>query len=181
MKNSGNLHSLHYRLVTPSGVVAEKSFEMSDAYQFGFSVALRGTAAPFRIVVGPGIQNVAAADKDTQFLTTGNGVVLIDDSFDVVQREKAPNLKIFGDSPQYVGIEDNYFLAVLQPSHSGGALFRRAIFPRLSRREKGGGSCSRRERRPGISFRKGLFRSEKSRHARQVRTEQDSEIRDVRS
>ncbi|MEO8216808.1 MAG: membrane protein insertase YidC [Acidobacteriota bacterium] len=133
----GTLHKLHYKLITSSGVTAEKSFELTNAYQFGFSVAVRGTQVPYRLMVGPGIQNVASADKDTQFVTTGNGVVLINDSFDVLQREKAPSLKTFVDSPQFVGIEDNYFLAVLQPTHAGEALFRRTILPATDKGSKG--------------------------------------------
>ncbi len=132
---------LEYRYAGADGVAATKTFRFPGDYLFNFSVAV-SPAVPYRIVVGPGIRTLDPDEKDSQFTITGNGVVQRDDDLKIIRREKAGNLYAW-DSAQFVGVEDNYFLAALRPEKSGGALLRAADF--------GTGKDKRRELYAGLN------------------------------
>ncbi len=132
---------LEYRYAGADGVAATKIFRLSDEYLFNFSVAV-SPAVPYRVVVGPGIRNLEPDEKDSQFTITGNGVAQRDDDLKTIRREKAGQLTVF-DSVQFVGIEDNYFLAALRPEKAGSAILRAADF--------GSGKEKRRELYAGLN------------------------------
>ena len=134
--------SLVFTYVEKDRVAAIKTFRFRADYLFDFSVTV-SPPVPYRIVVGPGIRTLEPDEKDSQFTITGNGVVQRNDDLKIIRREKAPNIA-FWDSAQFVGMEDNYFLAVLQPSaKSGGALLRAVDF--------GDGKDKRREIYAGVN------------------------------
>ncbi|HYS55152.1 MAG TPA: membrane protein insertase YidC [Thermoanaerobaculia bacterium] len=115
-----------YRYADADGVAATKTFRFNGEYLFNFSMAV-SPPTPYRVVIGPGIRNLEPDEKDSQFTITGNGVAQINDDLKTIRREKAGNLTTW-DSAQFVGVEDNYFLAVLRPEKSGGALLRAVDF-----------------------------------------------------
>src|SRR6185436_997465 len=90
-----------------------KTFRVTTEYPFDFAVNVT-PPIPYRIVIGPGIRTLAPEERDSQFIVTGNGVVQIDDKLKVLNREKTDRISTF-ESAQFVGIEDNYFLAALRP------------------------------------------------------------------
>jgi YidC/Oxa1 family membrane protein insertase len=132
---------LEYRYAGADGVAATKTFRFSNDYLFNFTVVV-APPTPYRIVVGPGIRTLEPDEKDSQFTITGNGVVQHDDDLKVIRREKASNIS-FWNAVQFVGIEDNYFLAVLRPEKGGGALLRATDF--------GSGKEKRREIYAGLN------------------------------
>jgi YidC/Oxa1 family membrane protein insertase len=117
---------LEYRYAAADGVAATKTFRFTGEYLFNFVVAV-APPIPYRISIGPGIRTLEPDEKDSQFTITGNGVAQISDDLKIIRREKAGNLTTY-DSVQFVGVEDNYFLAVLRPEKSGGALLRAIDF-----------------------------------------------------
>lgn len=140
--NENGTTILEYRYAEEDGVAAIKTFRFRADYLFDFSVTV-SPPVPYRIVVGPGIRTLEPDEKDSQFTITGNGVVQRGDDLKIIRREKAPNIA-FWDSVQFVGMEDNYFLAVLQPSaKSGGAMLRAVDF--------GAGKDKRREIYAGVN------------------------------
>jgi len=110
-----------------AGVSITKSFRVGNEYQFDFAVAITPPVR-YRVAIGPGIRTLGPDEKDTQIVVTGNGVVQRGDKFSVIRREKADALSIFPDI-QFIGIEDNYFLAVMRPSTADGAVMRRIEIP----------------------------------------------------
>jgi YidC/Oxa1 family membrane protein insertase len=127
-------HVLEYRLVS-DGIAVTKVFRVGDEYQFGFNVQMQPAAVPFRISLGPGIRTLAADEIDNRFATTGTAVVQREGSLKAILREKAGLFEAF-DSVEYIGLEDNYFLAVLRPERAGGGSIRRYDFPAKSKDEK---------------------------------------------
>jgi YidC/Oxa1 family membrane protein insertase len=116
------VHVIEYRY-SANGVSAAKTFRVGSEFQFDFAVSV-APAIPYRIAVGPGIRTLSADERDTQFFTTGNGVMQREDKLKILPREKSDRISIF-DGVQFVGIEDNYFLAALKPTKSGEAVIRR--------------------------------------------------------
>ena len=110
-----------------------KTFRITNEYLFQFAVDVT-PAVPYRVAIGPGIRTLQREERDSQFIITGNGVVQRDDSLKLVAREKSDRTNIFGPV-QFVGIEDNYFLTVIKPDKSSGAVVRAVEFPS---EEKGG-------------------------------------------
>jgi YidC/Oxa1 family membrane protein insertase len=119
-------HVVEYRWSDGAHSVT-KTFRFTNDYLFNFSVAVTPPIA-YRVAVGPGIRTLGPDEKDNQFIITGNGVVQKDDSLKIIRREKADNLTVY-PSVQFIGIEDNYFLAVLRPEKSSGALLRAIDVP----------------------------------------------------
>lgn len=116
---------IEYRYAA-NGVSATKTFTFgNDPYLFNFAVNI-APAPKYRVGVGPGIRTLGAEEKDTQVVMTGNGVLQRADKFKVLPREnKEPGIQIY-DGAQYIGVEDNYFLTALRPSHGGEAILSRA-------------------------------------------------------
>ncbi len=117
---------IEYRYAA-NGVSAAKTFRIRDEYQFDFAVSV-APAIPYRIAIGPGIRTLGAEERDTQFFTTGNGVMQREGKLTILPREKTDRISII-DGVQFVGIEDNYFLAVLRPTRGGEAFVRRIDAP----------------------------------------------------
>jgi len=126
-------HVIEYRWSDGAHTVT-KTFRFTGEYLFNFTASVT-PPLPYRIAVGPGIRTLGPDEKDNQFIVTGNGVVQRDDSLKVIRREKADTLSIF-PAVQYVGIEDNYFLTVLRPEKSGGAILRAIDVPAGEKKEK---------------------------------------------
>ncbi|MGH9420450.1 MAG: membrane protein insertase YidC, partial [Thermoanaerobaculia bacterium] len=126
-------HVIEYRWSDGAHSVT-KTFRFSSEYLFSFAISVT-PPVPYRVAIGPGIRTLAPDEKDNQFIITGNGVVQRDDSLKVIRREKADPLYNF-PSVQFVGVEDNYFLTVLQPEKSSGALLRSIDFPAGGKGEK---------------------------------------------
>jgi len=134
--------SLEFRYAAADGLRATKVFQFTSPYLFKFDVDVT-PAVPYRVMVGPGIRNVDPAGTEGQAaLLAGNGLVQLDGDLEVLNREKGDRLQIF-DSPQFVGIEDNYFMAALQPAEASNAIVRRVT--------TGAGKEARKELLAGLS------------------------------
>jgi len=123
---------LEYRY-SDGSISAAKTFRFGADYPFDFSINVT-PAVPYRVVVGPGIRTLAPEERDSQFIITGNGVVQIDDKLKILSREKADRISAIPNA-QFVGIEDNYFLTALRPTHSGDGIIRRAEFPDVDKKQ----------------------------------------------
>ncbi len=128
-----NIHAVEYRWSDGVHTVT-KTFRFTGEYLFNFNVSVT-PPLPYRVAIGPGIRTLGADEKDNQFIITGNGVVQRDDSLKIIRREKAETLSIF-PAVQFVGVEDNYFLAVLRPEKSSGAILRAIDVPAGAKNEK---------------------------------------------
>ena len=115
------------------GVSATKTFTFGGDYPFTFSVNV-APAFPYRVAIGPGIRTLEADEKESMYVVTGNGVVQRDDKVTVVSREKSDRVNLF-DHVDFVGIEDNYFMAALRPTHGGSAVLHAAEFGQEKRRD----------------------------------------------
>lgn len=111
-----------------NGVSASKTFRVGPEYLFHFAAALN-PAMPYRVEIGPGIRTLDTEEGQSQFTITGDAVVQRDDSLKVIKREKADPVTNYGTDTQFIGIEDNYFLAALKPEKSNGAVLRRIEVP----------------------------------------------------
>lgn len=97
----------------------EKEFRFGNGYLFSAHVTTAGIATPFLFTVGPGLRNLSAAEKGNRF-TNFSGTVYFDgSSADYKERTKVKNTEE-GKFPQggYLGLEDNYFLAVFIPDQA---------------------------------------------------------------
>jgi YidC/Oxa1 family membrane protein insertase len=121
-QTNGKTRVLQYKY-SAGGVSVIKTFTFASEYPFAFSVAVT-PATRYRVVMGPGIRTLNPDERDNQFTVTGDGVVQRDDSLKVINREKADLLMVFPDV-QYIGVEDNYFLAALRPAKASEGVFRR--------------------------------------------------------
>jgi YidC/Oxa1 family membrane protein insertase len=89
-------------------------FDPAQPYLFDYSISIQ-PPTPFRVAIGPGIGNIRPEDVDSAAVITGHGVVQTDGKFEVIPREKGDNFQVF-ESIDYIGIEDNYFLAIERPT-----------------------------------------------------------------
>lgn len=119
-RTEGPARILEYRF-SDGTISVTKTFKVSSEYLFTYSVDI-SPVTPYRVAIGPGIRTLEREEKDSQFIITGNGVVQRDDSLKVVNREKADKTSLLGNV-QYVGIEDNYFLAALRPDRPAVGIF----------------------------------------------------------
>jgi YidC/Oxa1 family membrane protein insertase len=124
---AGTVRVLEYRYVA-EGFSVTKTFRIDSEYLFNFGVSVQ-PAVPYRTMVGPGIRNLDADERDSRVTMTGNGVYQVDDKLKDLNREKGGDSFTVVDNAQFVGIEDNYFLAVVKPEKSGGAILRRVELP----------------------------------------------------
>ena len=107
-------------------VTSVKTFRFSpQPYRFDFSVQVT-PPVPYRVAIGPGIRTLRPEEQDSQVVITGNGVYQREGKFKVLPREKGGTESF--DAIEYLGIEDNYFLAVLRPSRGSEGVFHRATF-----------------------------------------------------
>jgi YidC/Oxa1 family membrane protein insertase len=116
---------LAYRFTDESGLTMVKTFRFrrTEPYRFEFAVEASRNI-PYRVTVGPGLRALQPEEMEDRFVRAGNAVIQVGGSFDTIAREKAPQFKVFEGMPDFAGLEDNYFLAVLQPVRSGSASFR---------------------------------------------------------
>ncbi|HVR42964.1 MAG TPA: membrane protein insertase YidC [Thermoanaerobaculia bacterium] len=99
------------------GITVEKTFRFTrDQYLFGFEIRMSTPdEIPYRIVIGPGLRRILPEEEDNQFVATGVGMVQIGGDLETIQRQKAAEFTRFEGTPEFVGLQDNYFLAVLKP------------------------------------------------------------------
>jgi len=99
-----------------SGRAIDKTFVFGDGYLISTEIACAGTPPDFAVNLGPGLRNLSAKEKENRF-TGSSGAVY----FDGERAHAVPHQKV--DAVQqgalpaggFVGLEDNYFLAVLVP------------------------------------------------------------------
>ena len=120
--------SLEYRISDARGRSIVKRFEFGERYRFSFHVEARGFEGSYRAMIGPGIHEIDAGES-SRFLVAGNGIVLQDGDLELIKKEKARKLHLIDGAVSWIGLEDNYFLAALQPKIPGAVLFRRLDIP----------------------------------------------------
>jgi YidC/Oxa1 family membrane protein insertase len=125
-----------FRYVDSSGFGISKTFSFDDDYSFDVTVQTSGTRAPYRLIIGPGIKTPNPGDKLNRFTTTGNGLIQEQGSLKVIAREKLSGLHSSEAPPEFVGIDDNYFLLALKPQKSGTAVLRSIEFPKEKGEDK---------------------------------------------
>ncbi len=121
-------HVLEYRYVAPDGLSAAKTFRVARDFLIDFTVSVQPSNG-YRVVVGPGIRNIdPKATEGQAALLAGNAIVQQEGDLDVLPREKGDRFRQFG-TVDFIGVEDNYFLAALRPGKSSGAVVRRVEVP----------------------------------------------------
>ncbi|HEU5163322.1 MAG TPA: membrane protein insertase YidC, partial [Thermoanaerobaculia bacterium] len=113
------------------GVGVEKTFRFDPArYLFGFAIRMTTPReVPWRVTIGPGLRNLLPEEEGNRFAQTGLGVIQVEGDLETLPKEKADAFQIFEGRPEFVGIEDNYFLSALKPERGGAATFRRTQVP----------------------------------------------------
>jgi YidC/Oxa1 family membrane protein insertase len=130
------IRTLEYKLTTATGVTVVKRFVFDQRFRFQYDIQASPRAPQFRAMVGPGLRKLLPGEESDQFARTGHGLIQRDGSLDVVTREKAPKVRVWEGMPDFVGLEDNYFLGVMQPRVSGGAVMRSIETPGAKEGEK---------------------------------------------
>ena len=127
---------IQLRYANAAGVSATKTFRFTADYPFDYSVSV-SPAVPYRVMIGPGIRTLEQREIDNTAVIIGSGIVQEEGELDVHPRDKGDRLMVF-NAVDFLGIEDNYFLSVLRPQKSGGAVLRRVQFvgPKNSRRNE---------------------------------------------
>ena len=99
-----------------SGRAIDKTFVFGEGYLISTEISCVGTPAEFSVNLGPGLRNLSPKEKENRF-TGSSGAVY----FDGERARSVPHQKVEaaqrGGLPAggFVGLEDNYFLAVLVP------------------------------------------------------------------
>ncbi len=150
--SSGGVRTLRYQLTTSNGALITKTFTFPQEEAFSFAVTLDNARIPYRITIGPGLRALEQNEQDSQFITTGNPIYQQDGSFEEIVREEANPFQIIEPTPEFVGLEDNYFLTVLKPKtgSAGEASFKRIELPVAGKDGK-----KRREVYAGLNAREG--------------------------
>jgi YidC/Oxa1 family membrane protein insertase len=100
-----------------------KKFRFGPGYLVAAEISSSGSAQPFFLALGPGLRNPTEKEKENR-LTGGSGAVLFDgEDARSISRDKVAKAEIRQSLPKggYVGLEDNYFLAVMLPSGPSAA------------------------------------------------------------
>ncbi|HUP48347.1 MAG TPA: membrane protein insertase YidC [Thermoanaerobaculia bacterium] len=119
---------IEYRYVAPDGLSATKTFRVTPDFLIDFAVAVQPPTR-YRVVIGPGIRDLDPRGAASHAaLLAGNALVQRDGDFDVLHRESGDRFRVF-DHVDFIGVEDNYFLALLRPEKSGPATVRRVELP----------------------------------------------------
>ncbi|HVT03452.1 MAG TPA: membrane protein insertase YidC [Thermoanaerobaculia bacterium] len=121
---SGARRTIEFRYVGANGLGLTKTFVFNGEYQFDFAVEMLGRTIPFRVMMGPGIKTLRADEEESRFVITGNGLWQQQGSLKVFTREKTPELQVSEGKPDYVGVEDNYFLAVFKAVKASSGVIR---------------------------------------------------------
>lgn len=107
------------------GISVTKTFRfVPDQYLFEYEIEMATPRdIPWRVAIGPGLRRLLPEELGNRFAPTGLGIVHIADDLEVLQREKVDGFLFFEGKPAYVGLQDNYFLAVFKPERGSGASF----------------------------------------------------------
>jgi len=115
------------------GISVEKTFKLDpNRYLFDFEVRVTPSTIPYRVVIGPGLRQILPEEEYSQFMTTGAGVVQYEDDLETVNREKSGGFRAYEGKPQFTGLQDNYFLAVMIPRQGSSATFRETTVAPIS-------------------------------------------------
>ncbi|MBI2215104.1 MAG: membrane protein insertase YidC [Acidobacteria bacterium] len=125
---AGGRGSIEYRVSDAMGRSIVKRFEFGERFRIGFKVEARGFDGTYRAMIGPGIHEVERKESG-QFVVAGNGIALQDGDLELIKKEKAATLQRVKGAASWVGLEDNYFLAAIQPTRPADVLFRRLDIP----------------------------------------------------
>lgn len=120
--------SLEYRISDARGRAVVKRFEFGERYRFSFRIETRGFDGSYRTMIGPGIHEIERTESG-QFVVAGNGIVEQAGDIELIKKEKASRLMALDEPVTWIGVEDNYFLAALQPTRPGTGVFRRLDIP----------------------------------------------------
>ncbi len=120
--------SLEYRISDATGRTVIKRFEFGERYRFSFRIEARGFDGSYRTMVGPGVHDIDHGES-SQFVVPGNGIVVQSGDVELIKKEKASKLLVFDEPVTWIGLEDNHFLAALQPTRPGTAILRRLDIP----------------------------------------------------
>lgn len=124
----GGKGTLAFRIADAKGRMVVKTFEIGESYRLGFRIETRGFDGSWRAMIGPGIHEIEQTQSG-QFVVAGNGIVLQDGDVELIKKEKASKLHLIDGAVSWVGLEDNYFLAAIQPARPADVLFRRLDIP----------------------------------------------------
>ncbi|MGZ8711362.1 MAG: membrane protein insertase YidC, partial [Thermoanaerobaculia bacterium] len=119
---------VEYRYVGTDGLSATKTFRLAPDFLIDFNISVQ-PADGYRIIAGPGIRNIDPnATEGQAALLAGNSIVQQEGDLDVLPREKGDRFRNFA-SVDFIGVEDNYFLAAFKPVKAAGAIVRRVEVP----------------------------------------------------
>lgn len=131
----GGRGSLEYRISDANGRSIVKRFEFSESYRVSFRIEAHGFEGSYRTMIGPGVHEIEQGASN-KFVVAGNGIVVQDGDVDLIKKEKASSMMAFDQPVTWIGVEDNYFLAALQPARPGTAVIRRLDIPAADEKAK---------------------------------------------